>query len=97
MPDWAGGHVALQVREPPYLHGIVMDLTETLHFRRWPLSKTAFCNHTAARGLIHRRIAVELRWFEALCEESGIGELPALSEAGPAIISERSKFTPGMR
>jgi adenylosuccinate lyase len=31
-------------------------------------------------GLIHRRLIVEIRWFQALAEQPGIPELPALSE-----------------
>jgi len=31
-------------------------------------------------GLIHRRVIVEIRWFEALAAQPGIGELPSLSE-----------------
>ena len=31
-------------------------------------------------GLIHRRVIVEIRWFEALAAHPGIAELPALSD-----------------
>jgi adenylosuccinate lyase len=31
-------------------------------------------------GLIHRRLIVEIRWFQALAAQAGIPELPALSE-----------------
>jgi adenylosuccinate lyase len=31
-------------------------------------------------GLIHRRLIVEIRWFQALASHPGIAELPALSE-----------------
>jgi adenylosuccinate lyase len=36
--------------------------------------------------LIHRRLIVELRWFQALCAEPGIAELPILSKAAQQYI-----------
>ncbi|HLF30478.1 MAG TPA: lyase family protein, partial [Xanthomonadales bacterium] len=50
-------------------------------------SKTAdlrpFCSE---HGLIHRRVIVELCWFEALCAEPGIAELPELSQQAREFI-----------
>ena len=37
-------------------------------------------------GLIHRRVIVEIRWFEALATHPGIAELPALSEQEKAFL-----------
>ena len=43
----------------------------------------AYCSEF---GLIHRRVIVEIRWFEALAAHPGIEELPALSEQGKAFL-----------
>ena len=37
-------------------------------------------------GLIHRRVIVEVRWFEALAAHPGIPELPPLSETATAFL-----------
>ena len=37
-------------------------------------------------GLIHRRLIVEIRWFQALAAQAGIPELPALSEQAVAYL-----------
>ena len=37
-------------------------------------------------GLIHRRLIVEIRWFQALAAQAGIPELPALSEEADAFV-----------
>jgi len=37
-------------------------------------------------GLIHRRLIVEVRWFQALAEHEGIPELPALSDTAKAFL-----------
>ena len=37
-------------------------------------------------GLIHRRLIVELRWFQALAEHPGIVDLPALSSEASAFL-----------
>jgi adenylosuccinate lyase len=37
-------------------------------------------------GLIHRRLIVEIRWFQALAEQPGIPELPALSEQADVFL-----------
>jgi len=37
-------------------------------------------------GLIHRRLIVEIRWFQALAAHAGISELPALSEQAGAFL-----------
>ncbi len=37
-------------------------------------------------GLIHRRLIVEIRWFQALAEQPGIPELPALSEQASVFL-----------
>ena len=43
-------------------------------------SKTAVLRpYCSEHGLIYRRVLVELRWFQALCAEPGIPELPPLS------------------
>jgi adenylosuccinate lyase len=39
-------------------------------------------------GLIHRRIIVEIRWFQALAAEPGIPELPALSPDAIEFLDE---------
>ena len=37
--------------------------------------------YCSEHGLIYRRVLVEIRWFQELCAEPGISELPPLSEA----------------
>jgi len=37
-------------------------------------------------GLIHRRLIVEIRWFQSLAAHAGISELPALSEQADALL-----------
>jgi adenylosuccinate lyase len=37
-------------------------------------------------GLIHRRVIVEIRWFEALAAHPGIPELPSLSDEATAFL-----------
>jgi len=37
-------------------------------------------------GLIHRRVIVEIRWFEALAAHPGIPEVPALSDEATALL-----------
>ncbi len=37
--------------------------------------------YCSEHGLIHRRVIVELRWFQALCAEPAIAELPPLTAA----------------
>jgi len=39
-------------------------------------------------GLIHRRVIVEIRWFQALCAQPDIPELPALSPAAGDYLDE---------
>jgi len=39
-------------------------------------------------GLIHRRIIVEVRWFQALAANADIAELPALSPAATAFLDD---------
>jgi len=43
----------------------------------------AYCSEF---GLIHRRVIVEIRWFEALAAHPGIEELPALGEEERAFL-----------
>jgi len=43
----------------------------------------AYCSEF---GLIHRRVIVEIRWFEALAAHPGIEELPALGEEEKAFL-----------
>ena len=43
----------------------------------------AYCSEF---GLIHRRVIVEIRWFEALATHPGIEELPALGEEEKAFL-----------
>jgi len=46
-------------------------------------------------GLIYRRVVVELRWFQALCAEPDISELPPLGDAEQDFIdSIISQFSP---
>jgi len=46
-------------------------------------SLRSFCSEF---GLIHRRVIVEIRWFEALSAHPGIPELPPLSEEASAFL-----------
>lgn len=39
-------------------------------------------------GLIHRRVIVEIRWFQALASHPGIPELPALSEEANGFLDQ---------
>jgi len=39
-------------------------------------------------GLIHRRLIVEIRWFQALSEQAGVPELPTLSEGANAFLDQ---------
>ncbi len=39
-------------------------------------------------GLIHRRLVVEVRWFQALAEHPGIPELPGLSDGAKAFLDQ---------
>jgi adenylosuccinate lyase len=39
-------------------------------------------------GLVHRRLIVEIRWFQALASDPGIEELPALSPSADAFLDE---------
>jgi adenylosuccinate lyase len=39
-------------------------------------------------GLIHRRLIVEVRWFQALAEHPGVQELPELSEGAKAFLDQ---------
>ncbi len=51
--------------------------------------------YCSEHGLIHRRLVVELRWFQALCAEPGITELSPLSEIAGRYIEELIKnFSP---
>ena len=50
-------------------------------------SKTATLRPVCSEfGLIHRRLIVEIRWFQALSRQHGIPELPALSPAADAFL-----------
>ena len=50
-------------------------------------SKTAVLRPICSEyGLIHRRLVVEMRWFQALAAHGGIPELPALSGQADAFI-----------
>ena len=50
-------------------------------------SKTAALRPICSEfGLIHRRLIVEIRWFQALAAQSGIPELPALSAEANAFL-----------
>jgi len=42
--------------------------------------------YCSEHGLICRRVIVEIRWFQALCAEPGIVELPPLSEAAQHLL-----------
>ncbi|HLF32394.1 MAG TPA: adenylosuccinate lyase [Xanthomonadales bacterium] len=44
--------------------------------------------YCSEHGLIHRRVIVELRWFEGLCAEPGIAELPELSHQAREFIGD---------
>jgi len=49
--------------------------------------KTAALRDTCSEyGLVRRRVIVELRWFQALCQAPGIAELPALSDTANQFI-----------
>ena len=51
--------------------------------------------YCSEHGLIHRRILAELRWFEALCDEPDLEELPGLSKNAKEFLSEIvSRFSP---
>ena len=39
-------------------------------------------------GLIHYRVTVEIRWLQALANESGIAEVPTLSESSNALLED---------
>ncbi len=39
-------------------------------------------------GLIHRRIVVEIRWFQSLASHEGLAELPALSEQSNRFLDQ---------
>jgi adenylosuccinate lyase len=39
-------------------------------------------------GLIHRRVIVEVRWFEALADHPGVPELPPLGDASRAALND---------
>ena len=45
----------------------------------------AYCSEF---GLIHRRLIVEIRWFEALAEHPGIPELPQLSDQASTFLEK---------
>ena len=50
-------------------------------------SKTAALRRICSEfGLIHRRLIVEIRWFQTLAAQSGIPELPALSDEANTFI-----------
>ncbi len=50
-------------------------------------SKTSVLRpYCSEHGLIHRRVIVELRWFQALCAEPAIAELPPLTAAAQNYI-----------
>ncbi len=46
---------------------------------RYASKTAALREYCSESGLIKRRVIVELRWFQALCTEPAIAELPALS------------------
>jgi adenylosuccinate lyase len=50
-------------------------------------SKTAALRPICSEyGLIHRRIIVEVRWFQAMAQHAGFAELPALSDQANAFL-----------
>ncbi len=50
-------------------------------------ARTAFLRpYLSEHGLIRQRVVVEVRWFQALCQHPGIGELPELSEDAIAFL-----------
>jgi hypothetical protein len=63
----------------------VTDLTEITAISpldgRYASKASVLRPYCSEHGLIHRRVIVELRWFQALCAEPAIAELPPLTEA----------------
>jgi len=51
--------------------------------------------YCSEHGLIYRRVLVELRWFQALCSEPALSELPDLSAGAAEFIEDIiSNFSP---
>jgi len=67
-----------------------MDLTELTALSpvdgRYASGTSGLRPYCSEHGLIHRRIVVELRWFQALCSAPGIGALTPLDETANAFI-----------
>jgi adenylosuccinate lyase len=77
VPEWMPG-IHLTHRMPDH----AMELTEITAISpvdgRYARATADLRPYCSEHGLIHRRIRVELRWFEVLAAEPGIAELPAL-------------------
>lgn len=82
-----------------------MELTEELELTaitaispvdgRYARATAGLRPYCSEHGLIHRRLLVELRWFEALAGEPGIPELAALSpQAKQFLLSLGNDFGP---
>jgi adenylosuccinate lyase len=76
-----------------------MDLTELTALSpvdgRYASRTSGLRPYCSEYGLIHRRIVVELRWFQALCSAPGIGALAPLDELANVFIDSLIKeFTP---
>jgi adenylosuccinate lyase len=76
-----------------------MDLTELTALSpvdgRYASRTSGLRPYCSEYGLIHRRIVVELRWFQALCSAPGIATLAPLDEIANAFIDRLiEQFTP---
>ena len=58
---------------------------------RYASKTAALRDYCSESGLIKRRVIVELRWFEALCNEPGIAELPQLSANAADFIDQLAR------
>jgi len=68
----------------------VTDLTEITAISpldgRYAARTAALRPYCSEYGLVHRRVLVELRWFQALCAESAIAGPPPLSKAAQQFL-----------
>jgi adenylosuccinate lyase len=69
-----------------------MDLTEITAISpvdgRYASKTSELRSYCSEHGLIYRRVVVELKWFQALCSEPGIPELPPLSDTASRFIED---------